>query len=377
MQLISLSLQNFTNYQTLKLDCSEFLNLLIGDNAQGKSNLLDAIYYLSCGSSNRYASDFDLVKWGNAFFHIKAEFKNKFDSYQIKISFKQDGKKAIAVNGNKITKVTDLISLFNVVFFSPDDLFIVKGNPALRRKYLDNEITQVSPAYYNYLQQYKRILHQRNSLLKEIKLKKQDSASLEVWDLQLAKAGSGVIKKRQEMLRKLKPLARLAHRRLTNGLEELEIIYKNTVLPDTIPETNLDVYEKAFLDRLLSSREEDLQKGFTGLGPHRDDFDIKINDTEAKTFGSQGQQRTASLSLKLAELEFMHAETGEYPVLLLDDVLSELDKNRREQLLTMVSEKIQTFITCTETDYIDSAIIAKANIYEVIKGSLTKRASRK
>ncbi|WP_227763579.1 DNA replication/repair protein RecF [Zhaonella formicivorans] len=371
MQLKSLFLKNFTNYTSLTYQAGELLNLLIGDNAQGKSNLLDAIYYLSGGSSNRYPSDQDLVQWGTDYFQIQGETVNKNSMYQLKFSW-LTGKKQVEVNGAKVQKIADIIGLFNVVFFSPDDLFLVKGNPSLRRKYLDNEISQVSPKYYYNLQQYRKILLQRNNLLKAIKLKKAEPEDLTIWDQQLAKTGAWLIMKRLEMLRKLKPLARLAHRKMTGGLEELEISYSTSLLQSAFIEKNPEDFAVYYLSRLGQALEEDIFKGYTTLGPHRDDFDLKINGINARVYGSQGQQRTAALSLKLAELEFMFAETGEYPVLLLDDVLSELDKNRREQLLATVSDKVQTFITCTETNYLSQALLNKADIYQVVKGNLKK-----
>ncbi|MDS1029827.1 DNA replication/repair protein RecF [Bacillota bacterium LX-D] len=370
MYLQSLDLQNFTNYTNLKYYVTHKLNILVGKNAQGKSNLLEAIYYLSSAHSGRYPNDLELIKWGSDFFQIKAEVGTKNSVFQLRYSLKNK-KKELEVNGTKSNKVTDIIGLFNVVLFSPDDLFIVKGTPALRRRYLDNEIIQVSPSYYHYLLQYRKILLQRNNLLKNIKLGKSDTGSLDVWESQLAKSGAWLISKRLEMLQKIKPLARLAHRRLTSGQEELEIIYKSTICQN-IEQIGSHNLEKIFLENLQKFQKEDTIKGYTTIGPQRDDFELKINGLNANVFGSQGQQRTVALSLKIAELEFMFAESGEYPVLLLDDVLSELDKNRREQLLSMVSKKIQTFITCTDLEFLNQETLAKAAIAEISGGKLQK-----
>jgi len=365
-----LKLNNFTNYTELNYEVDNFLNLIVGDNAQGKTNLLDAIYYLSNGSSYRYHQDQQLIKWNSDFFTIQALTENKYSQNKLVFSYTKN-KKNINVNENKLNKVADLLGIFTVVFFSPDDLYLVKGNPNLRRKYLDTELSQVSPKYYYYLQQYKKSLLQRNRLLKEIKFKKIDQKNLEIWNIQLAHYGAWLIVKRLEMLKKIKPLARLTHRKLADGLEELEIIYRHS-LPVKNSQFTLQDLEESFLSELSLCLEEDLLRGFTTKGPHRDDFEVRVNGYDLRNFGSQGQQRTAALSLKIAEVEFMYAETGEYPVLLLDDVLSELDKKRRDQLLRLVSERIQTFITCTETGFLNREIVEKASVTQVTNGVLKK-----
>ncbi len=366
----ALELHNFTNYTELHYQVETFLNLLVGDNAQGKTNLLDAIYYLSSGSSYRFNQDQQLIKWGADFFTIEAVTQNKLNLNKTQFKY-ANGKKNIVVNERKLTKAADLLGIFTVVYFSPDDLYIVKGYPSLRRKYLDTEICQTSPKYYYYLQQYKKNLFQRNVLLKAIRAQKKNKTSLDIWNIQLAKYGAWLITKRLEMLRKIKPLARLAHRKLTDGLEELEIIYKHSL---AINNNNLSCkeLEAIFIAQLENCLDDDIAKGSTSKGPHRDDFQVNVNSYNLKEYGSQGQQRTAALSLKIAEVEFMYGETGEYPVFLLDDVLSELDKKRREQLLTLVSDKIQTFITCTETSFLNAQMLRKADTYQVSKGSLQK-----
>lgn len=365
-----LKLNNFTNYTELNYEVDTFLNLIVGDNAQGKTNLLDAIYYLSSGSSYRYHHDQQLIKWNADFFTINAVTESKYNLNKFAFSY-TNNKKVITVNESKLGKISDLLGIFTVVFFSPDDLYIVKGSPNLRRKYLDSELSQVSPKYYYYLQQYKKSLLQRNRLLKEIKLNKTGKKSLEIWNIQLAKYGAWLIVKRLEMLKKLKPLARLTHRKLADGLEELEIIYKHSL---TVKDNQftLQELEDSFLVQLELCLEDDVIRGFTTKGPHRDDFEVRVNGYNLKEYGSQGQQRTAALSLKISEVEFMYAETGEYPVLLLDDVLSELDKKRRDQLLRLVSDRIQTFITCTETSFLNREILEKASITQVTKGILNK-----
>lgn len=370
MFLKRLKLNNFTNYSELIYEADTYLNLIVGHNAQGKTNLLDAIYYLSNGSSYRYNKDQQLIKWDADFFTINAITQNKYNLNKFTISY-TNNKKVITVNESKLAKVSDLLGVFTVVFFSPDDLYIVKGNPSLRRKYLDSELCQVSPKYYYYLQQYRKSLLQRNRLLKEIRLNKASKNSLDIWNMQIVKYGAWLIIRRLEMLEKIKPLARLTHRKLADGLEELEIIYKSS-LNTKINQNNLEDLENCFLSQLEVSLDEDIARGFTTRGPHRDDFEVRVNGYNLKEYGSQGQQRTAALSLKISEVEFMYGETGEYPVLLLDDVLSELDKRRRDQLLKLVSDRIQTFITCTDVNFLNKNILEKASINQVSKGSIKK-----
>jgi DNA replication and repair protein RecF len=370
MFLKHLKLNNFTNYNELVYETDTFLNLIVGDNAQGKTNLLDAIYYLSNGSSYRYQQDQQLIKWDADFFTVNAETKNKYNLNKFSISYAKN-KKTIVVNESKLLKIADLLGIFTVVFFSPDDLYIVKGNPSLRRKYLDSELCQVSPKYYYYLQQYKKSLLQRNRLLKEIRQKGFKKNNLDIWNIQIAKYGAWLIIRRYEMLKKIRPLARLTHRKLADGAEELEIIYKSS-LNVKEEQFNLEELENYFISQLELSLDEDILKGFTGKGPHRDDFEVRVNGYNLKEYGSQGQQRTAALSLKISEVEFMYGETGEYPVLLLDDVLSELDKKRRDQLLKLVSDRIQTFITCTDVNFLNKNILEKAAIHKVTKGFIKK-----
>lgn len=348
MYLKKLQLNNYRNYESVQQNFLPQINIFIGLNAQGKTNLLEAIYYLSTGKSYRPVRDFQLIKWQNDFFSLYGEVENKVGITNIEIKFKhlQPPSKEIKINGLKIEKYADLWGCLTTVLFAPEDLDFIKGSPSERRKLLDHDISQVSPSYYIMLQKHQRLLHQRNHLLKRTENRKKIENELEVWDQQYLQVSAEIILKRLEVLEKIIPLTRLMHRRLTNGQENLEIKYllnRKSELKKNSPLTEILQQERDIY------RQEEIYRGMTLWGPHRDDLAVTLNGHDLKSFGSQGQHRTAVLAIKLAELEFIKAETGEYPVLLLDDVLSELDIKRREHLLKTVQEKaIQCFITTTE-----------------------------
>jgi len=361
LKLLSLDLRNFRNYYGQKIDFNPSLNIIIGLNAQGKSNLLEAINYLSIFSSFRNAKDADMIKWGQSYFFIEGLIKKQNGEYLLTLGYNVENKKIIKVNGNQRKSVSDLLGVFNSVVFSPEDLNIVKTGPAARRKFLDKEMIQLFPSYYFSLIQYHKILSQRNNLLKEIRgnLNKRDM--LEIWNYQLIDTGSKIIKKRLEVLTKLGPLARLTHRKITDGEEELDLNYESLEVEkeENLKKLNFDEIKSIFSDQLEKKIKTEIYRGVSLIGPHRDDLKITINGIDARKFGSQGQQRTAALALKIAELELVKSETGEYPVLLLDDVMSELDEKRRDHLLVFIGEKVQTFITTTDLDfkYADGKII--------------------
>jgi DNA replication and repair protein RecF len=261
-------------------------------------------------------------------------------------------------------KPREVIGCFNAVLFSPEDLLLIKGAPAGRRRFLDGEISQASPGYYRQLLQYNRIINQRNHLLKKIKENKADIDLLEPFDEQAARTASYLVLKRQEAIKKLAMLANLMHRKITDSKENLSLSYYCHGVGQVLPGNPAVWYKQ----KLFEIRNEDIAKGSTGVGPHRDDLILSVNEINLKTYGSQGQQRTGILALKLAELEFIKSETGEYPVLLLDDVMSELDVNRREQLLNFIRDKIQTFITATDEKYFPTQKVGK--YYQVVKGTV-------
>ncbi len=348
MILENLVLRNFRNYHAKEVEFSPFFNIITGLNAQGKSNLLEAISFLSIISSFRGAKELDMIRWGQQYFFLKGLIKKNIGDYTLSLGYNIENKRVIKVNGNQRKKISDVLGIFNSVVFSPEDLNIIKNGPSARRKYLDREMIQLFPAYYFSLIQYQKIINQRNNLLKAIREKKSKKEMLDIWDQQLIDYGSKIIKKRLEVLQKLVPLARLIHRKITYGQEELELTYESLEQEENLKNFSFEKIINVFREILIKNKNLEILRGFSLTGPHRDDIKITINGIDVRKFGSQGQQRTTALSLKMAELELMKSEIGEYPVLLLDDVMSELDENRRSHLLIFMGEKIQTFITTTD-----------------------------
>ncbi len=351
MYLSQLYLKNFRNYTQQHLKFNKNINLLIGDNAQGKTNILEAIYLLGTGTSHRTNVDSELINWEQDGLYIKGELIKQSQDYELDFLLKGK-RKTIKVNSNSLKKISDLLGYLNIVIFSPEDLNLVKGSPSYRRKFIDLEISQISSYYKHLLNKYGQVLKQRNNLLKNIRERKSSKEMLEVWDEQLIELGSKVIKKRLESLSKLGILARLMQRKITNGLETLELEYDTKLSIDQ--NSSEKEIKNIFFETLKEKQDKEIDRGITTIGPHRDDISLIVNTIDIRKFGSQGQQRTTALALKLAELEFMKGEIGEYPILLLDDVFSELDLSRRNYLLETIKNKIQTFITSTDLDELDN-----------------------
>lgn len=354
MRINTLQLDNFRNYPQLALSFTNNINIFIGNNAQGKTNIIEALYICAMGRSYRTSVEQEVIRWQQPSGSIKAAFSRMGVENNVSFRFlANSGKrrnKEIIYNDYEI-KVRDLIGSLNMVLFSPEDLSLIKGMPAFRRQFLDVEISQANPAYYRQLLQYNRILLQRNHLLKKIREDRLAYDLLAEWDEQLAAGAAAITLKRKEAVKKLAMLANLMHRKITANSETLAVQYQisgvgeNEYLP---PDVQLKGW---YVEQLANLRQQDIYRGSTGIGPHRDDLQFMINGINIRSFGSQGQQRTAVLSLKLAELEFIKSENGEYPILLLDDVMSELDAARREHLLMFIKDKIQTFITATDKSY--------------------------
>ena len=341
MQIKNLFLQNFRNYESEKFDFSDGLNVLFGKNAQGKTNCAEAVFYLCTGTSLRIRHDKQLIRIGAPFAKISAETENRYGRVVIEAEIHED-KREIRVNGSKIAKNADLLGNINSVFFSPGELRLIQDGPDERRRFMNMSISQTSPVYYTALLRYNKILDQRNTLLKN-----HDVGlildTLPVWDEQLCQYAAVIIKKRADFLEKLSPYASELHAFLTDGEETLELT------PDKKYGGEEGEIAEKLKKQLSRAYEKDLRLGFTTIGPHRDDIDFFISGKDAKAYASQGQTRTAALAVKLAELEIFRELSGEYPVLILDDVMSELDLPRRKKLLKRISS-VQTLLTCTHAE---------------------------
>lgn len=345
MRIQSVRLHHFRNYTDETIAFPDAIVLFYGKNGQGKTNILESLYMGSIGKSYRGLSDAELIQWERDEGSVMIDFVRHDVPQQIKIILSKAKKKELWINETKVPQ-RELMGTLHEVLFSPEDLQLIKGSPALRRRFMDMEISQVSPTYYRDLLQYNRALAQRNLLLK--KMRYEGPVSVTEWDTQLAKLGASIVSKRLASLHKMSFLAGVIHKRLSAGQERLTMSYVQPYFQDGT-HTLADMVRPAwYYDLLQERKEEDMYRAATSIGPHRDDLSFQIDGVDVKKYGSQGQQRTAVLALKLSELEYMKSESGEYPVLLLDDVMSELDEQRRQALLQFVRGRIQTFITTTE-----------------------------
>ena len=358
MYITEVSLQNFRNLAQLKIEPSEGINVIYGSNAQGKTNFLESLYFCAMGRSLRGKSDQQLIRFDEEESHIRMLVQRKQRYDRIDVHLKKDEKKGIAVNGLPVRKLGDLFGTLYAVIFSPEDLSLVKDGPAERRRFLDMELCQLSKVYYYDLQQYYRILKQRNNLLKEIQKKPALQETLFVWDDQLAEYGERIIAARKRFLLRLDEIAAEKLSQLTGGKDHLQTIYKPNCEAGTLAE------------KLQKNIDRDIYFGSTQSGPHKDDILFSIDGREVKVYGSQGQQRTTALAARLAEIDLIREETGEEPVLLLDDVFSELDENRQKYLLKSI-EGLQAFVTCTGIEDSVKKYISKDNLFYVENGVIT------
>ena len=339
MRVDALAVADFRNYVFQELSFHEGINLFYGDNAQGKTNLLEALYLCMTNKSYRGSRDRDMIRFGADEAHLKLVAEKKDVPYRIDMHLKKNKKKGIAVNSSPIRNSGELIGLLNVVFFSPEDLSVIKNGPAERRRFMDMELCQLDKVYLHYLSNYNKCLLQRNTLLKDFENKKKNEELLSVWDGQLCEYGKQVIGIRERFIAEIAPFAKGIHEKLTGGKETLDLVFEPNVRTDQ------------FEEMLAFNRDREWRQGSTLFGPHRDDIKFVVKKTgdtgtDIRSFGSQGQQRTAALALKLAEIEIVKDKVHDVPVLLLDDVLSELDQGRQNFLLESIHD-IQTFITCT------------------------------
>ena len=365
MHINRVKLINFRNYPQVEMKFSKGINLLYGYNAQGKTNIIEAIYLSALGKSQRIARDSEMILFGSEGYFVEIDLIKRDRSYKIEIGVNNKKEKRIKIAGREIRKTGELLGKLIVVLFSPDELKIVKESPYYRRRFIDILVCQLSTLYLFNLQKYYKIAAQRNNLLKQIKKKRELEDTLDVWDREYVETAVLILKKRIEYLDRVKEKAEKIHEKLTEGREKLEITYKATFKDVS---ASIDQMSEKFMLALEQNRITDIEKGFTHIGPHRDDVIININGKDAGKYGSQGQQRTVVLSLKLAELEVIKEEAGEYPVLLLDDVFSELDEKRRRLLVEYIKD-VQVFITSTEK-LDDSEFYEKINYYKVNDGKI-------
>lgn len=337
MKIESIKLENFRNYETLELSLDEGTNLFYGDNAQGKTNILESVYLCGTTKSHRGSKDREIIKFGQEESHIRMNISKNEIPYRIDMHLKKNKAKGIAINGIPIHKASELLGLGNFVFFSPEDLNIIKNGPSERRRFLDMELCQLNKVYLYNLMNYNKILMQRNKLLKDIYFNPEYEDTLEIWDMQMVQYGCQVIRAREEFVSQLNRIIYDIHKKLSGGREDLLVAYEK------------NVSEEEFADSIRQNREKDIRLKMSHTGPHRDDLSFMIRDVDIRRFGSQGQQRTTALSLKLAEIQLVREKSKDSPVLLLDDVLSELDGNRQHYLLDSISG-VQTLITGTGVD---------------------------
>lgn len=356
MTIESIELKNYRNYGELHMDFSQGTNLLYGDNAQGKTNVLEAIYVCATTKSHRGSKDREIIQFDRDESHIKLHIRKKNIPYRIDMHLKKSKTKGVAVNGVPIKKASELFGIVNVVFFSPEDLNLIKNGPSERRRFVDMELCQLNKLYVHSLVQYNRIVMQRNKLLKDLSYRPDYEETLDIWDMQLVQYGREIIRFRKEFTSELNGIIGEIHEKLSGGKESLRIFYE--------PDVEGEQLEAA----LKKNRQQDIRQRTTLTGPHRDDLSFMVNEIDIRRFGSQGQQRTAALSLKLAEIELVRKTVHDYPVLLLDDVLSELDGGRQNQLLTGI-DHIQTVITCTGLEDFLQNRFRIDKIFKVVDGT--------
>lgn len=346
MNVSEISFENFRNLETNKISPCDTINVIYGNNAQGKTNILEALWMFCGGHSFRGTKDKELINFNKDFAKLSIEFFSQDRQQTAEIIFKS-GKREVTINGVKKPSTSALIGKYTAVIFSPEDLTLIKRGPSGRRKFIDSAICREKLQNAVLLSKYNQTLSQRNALLKDIYRHPELKKTIDIWDDTLCLLGTDIIIQRLDYLKKLTKYCKKYHSGISDDKENLEVSYISSF--EIGEETDRQAILKSFSDALRNSREEDFRSGYTNIGPHRDDFDIIINGKKAKIFASQGQQRSAVLSLKLSEAHILKEQTGENPVILLDDVLSELDRKRQDFLLNKISD-YQVFITCCQLD---------------------------
>lgn len=354
----SLELSNFRNYNTLSMNFKNGTNILYGDNAQGKTNILEAVYLAGTTKSHKGSKDKEIIQLNQEESHIRMFIEKNLIVHRIDMHLKKNKPKGVAIDGIPIRKSSELFGLINLVFFSPEDLSIIKNGPSDRRRFIDFELCQLDKLYLSDLANYNKIINQRNNLLKQIGFKPELMETLSIWDMQLCEFGKRIIERRKQFILELNEIVYDIHKRLSGGKEELVVKYEPNVLSEEMEA------------KIEKQREKDIFYKQTSSGPHRDDICFTVKDIDIRKYGSQGQQRTSALSLKLAEIELVRQTIKDEPILLLDDVLSELDRNRQNYLLNSI-EGIQTMITCTGLEEFVANRFHIDQLYKVVEGSVT------
>ena len=358
MYIESVQLKNFRNYDSLELTFDKGTNIFYGNNAQGKTNILESLYLCGTTKSHRGSKDKEIVKFGEEEAHIRMMVNRNQINYKIDMHLRKNKAKGVAINGLPIKKASELFGVVNMVFFSPEDLNIIKNGPGERRRFLDMELCQLDSFYLYNLNHYNKIANQRNKLLKDLYFRPDLKDTLMIWDSQLVSFGSKIIERRKVFVDQLNEIIYNIHKRLSGDKEELKIVYE--------PDVEIENFEAS----LRAAQDKDIKLKQTTVGPHRDDFSFYANGIDIRRFGSQGQQRTAALSLKLSEIELIKKITKDTPILLLDDVLSELDSNRQNFLLNGIGD-IQTIITCTGLEEFVNNRVEMNKIFKVSNGVVT------
>ena len=357
MFIESVQLKNFRNYESLELGFDRGTNIFYGDNAQGKTNILESLYICGTTKSHKGSKDKEIIRFTEDEAHIRMVVRKDGISYRIDMHLKKNRAKGVAINGLPIKKASELFGVVNLVFFSPEDLNIIKNGPGERRRFMDAELCQLDKLYLTNLASYNHIVNQRNKLLKDISFNPGLRDTLDIWDMQMAEYGKKIIEKRKRFVEELNEIICEIHRNLTGGAETPDIIYEPSVT-----EENID-------QEIIRNRERDMRMKLTSVGPHRDDLCVLANGIDIRKYGSQGQQRTAALSLKLSEIYMVKKKIKDTPILLLDDVLSELDSSRQTCLLESIHD-IQTMITCTGLDDFISHRFQINKVFQVTGGKV-------
>lgn len=358
MVIKSIELADYRNYESLTMQFDRGTNILYGDNAQGKTNILEAIFVAATTKSHRGSKDREIIHFDKEEAHIRTYLEKEGVETRIDMHLRKSKSKGIAIDGQKIKKAADLLGLCNVVFFSPEDLGIIKNGPSERRRFVDMELCQLDSFYLYNLNHFNKIVNQRNKLLKDMYMNADLKETLSIWDMQLVSFGRKIIERRKLFVEQLNEIIYEIHKKLSGDKEELLIKYE--------PDVEIEEFE----NKLRLNQDRDIKSKMTSVGPHRDDFSFYVGNVDIRKYGSQGQQRTAALSLKLSEIELVKKIAKDTPVLLLDDVLSELDSNRQNYLLNSIGD-IQTIITCTGLEEFVNNRFEINKVFQVSDGSVT------